>query len=209
MFWLKLIKPESLKLKLEQAKISANFFFLDRKLVNRVVRSVLLAQQKTNDCALLEIQKTYTSSLLLVLQAASDMSAYLTPSPGKDYRDYQIGIKSPLTKLKDSLSLVCKVSQSINQFHRNLVLLPAKFTKIRREGRRINSMAFWGFSIWFHRCLGERTNCSFYWRRRYLRHEVSRTVNKLQVLLEFPEVDFIRNRAKLQKCQLSSVSSNI
>ena len=86
---------------------------------------MLLAQQKTNDCALLEIQKTYASSLLLVLQAASDMSAYLTPSPGKDYRDYQIGIKSPLTKLKDSLSLVCKVSQSINQFHRNLVLLPA------------------------------------------------------------------------------------
>lgn len=105
-FWLKLIKPENLKLKLEQAKISANFFFLDRKLVNRVVRSVLLEQQETNDCALLEIQKTYASSLLLVLQAASDMSAYLTPSPGKDYRDYQIGIKSLLTKLKDSLSLV-------------------------------------------------------------------------------------------------------
>ena len=136
------MKPESLKIKLEQAKISANFFFLDRKFVNRVVRTVLLAQQETNDCAILEIQKAYASSLLLVLQTASEMSAYVTPIPGKDYRDYQIGIKSLFTKLKDSLSLVCKVSQSINQFRRNLVLLPAKFTKIRREGRRINSMAF-------------------------------------------------------------------
>ena len=101
---------------LEQAKILANCIFLDRKLVNLSMETVLLAQERTNNCALHEIQKKYASSISLVPQAALKMSAYLTPARRKQDGDKQTVIKSPLTKLKNSLSRVGKVNQSINQF---------------------------------------------------------------------------------------------
>ena len=60
------------------------------------------------------------------------MSAYLTPASGTEHLDKQSDIKSPLVRLKDSLSVVCKVNQSINQFRKNLdkPSLTSKFGKL-------------------------------------------------------------------------------
>ena len=54
-----LIKPESLKLLLEHAKIPSNCPFLDREFVHPLIWTGLSTQQWTNYCALQEIQKTF------------------------------------------------------------------------------------------------------------------------------------------------------
>ena len=77
----------------------------------------------------------------LVLQAASESSSYLTPAPGEEHGDKQLEIKSPLTKLKDSLFLSGKINQSINQFCRNLLKPPlsATFTKRGKKAEQLSA----------------------------------------------------------------------
>lgn len=64
----------------------------------------------------------------------------------KKYGDKQIKIKSPLTKLKDSLSLADKANQSINQFCGNIATssLPVKFVKF---GENAEESSIWLLGI--------------------------------------------------------------
>ena len=68
------------KTQIEQAKITANCTFLERRLVNPSIWTVLLTQQRINDCVLHKMSKTYAYSVSLLLQAASEKSACLKPA---------------------------------------------------------------------------------------------------------------------------------
>ena len=114
MFWQKSIKPDSSRVKLEQAKILANCLSLNSKRVDSW--TVISVAQKTNDITLQEIQKTHAASVSLILKAASEITNLLSKSTSsKD------DIMIPLTMPKDSFSLAGKMSQSINQLRRKLI----------------------------------------------------------------------------------------
>ena len=68
------------KTQIEQAKITANCTFLERRLVNPSIWTVLLTQQRINDCVLHKMSKTYAYSVSLLLQPASEKSACLKPA---------------------------------------------------------------------------------------------------------------------------------
>ena len=72
------------------------------------------------------------------------MSANLTPASEKEDGDKQTDIKSPLTKLKDTIFFAGKVNQSINQFRRNHVnlSLPAKLTKLGKKEEESSAWIF-------------------------------------------------------------------
>ena len=91
----------------------------------------LSASQRTADCALQEIEDTHASSVSILLKSATELTTYLSLIKDSEVK-VKVDIKNPLTILKDSLSLVGKLNQILNQFCRNLVLplLPQQFVKL-------------------------------------------------------------------------------
>ena len=130
-FWQKSMREGKMKEKLEIAKIPENCQFLKTKEINKPVWTILAGSQRTIDKAIQDIQKMYASSVALTLKAASEMTYYLRHKEDHS-RNSELDIETPLSMLKDSLSIAGKVNQTINQFRRNLVRpsLPSQFAKL-------------------------------------------------------------------------------
>lgn len=73
------------------------------------------------------------------------MSAYLTAASERDHGDNQLDIKSPLAKLKDAVSMIGKVNQSISQIFKNLIKLslPIQFAKLGEKSEEWSVCHFW------------------------------------------------------------------
>ena len=130
-FWEKPLKEEYLKSKLESAPVPANCQFLTPKKTNTEIWVTLPGSVRSHDCKLQDIQKIFTTSTILSLKAASELTNILQSlKQGKPITDKDI--KTPMTSLKDSLSLAGKVNQSINQLRRYLIKpsLPSQYSKL-------------------------------------------------------------------------------
>ena len=88
---------------------------------------VILRFQRTHDCKMQSIQKTYVASTTLMFKAASELTKLL-PKHNK----VNLDIKTPLSLLKNSLSLAGNVNQALNQYRCDIIkpTLPSQFVKI-------------------------------------------------------------------------------
>ena len=95
--------------------------------------------QRTNDIALQQIQKTHAASVSLIVKAASENTNSLSKSASR-----KDDIMIPLTMLKDSLFLVRKMSQSINQLRRKLFkpALSPQFSKLAENSEEHQNGCF-------------------------------------------------------------------
>ena len=100
-FCMKPIKDDNLKLKLEDAKIPSDCKFWQTKKTNFEIFSVLPRLQRTHDCKMESIQKTFVASTTLMFKAAP--SELTKPPP--NYDNVNLDINLPLSLLKNSLSL--------------------------------------------------------------------------------------------------------
>ena len=74
---MKPMKDDNLKLKLEEAQIPSNCTFLQTKKTNSEIFSVIPRLQRTHDCKVQSIQKSYVVSTTLMLKAVSKLTKLL------------------------------------------------------------------------------------------------------------------------------------
>ena len=128
-FWKKPLNEKEIEAKLELGQIPSNCTYLKPKLCNKEIYTILGDRLRSQDRKLQDIQKFHAASTSLVVKAASELSQYLQAS---SQGNKAIDIKTPLTMLKDALSLAGCANQSLNKLRRNLIKpsLPAEYAKL-------------------------------------------------------------------------------
>ena len=128
-FWEKPLKEKDVETKMELGQIPSNCTYLKTKLCNSEIYAILGDRLRNQDRKLQDIQKFHAASTSLVIKAASEITQYLQAS-SQDSK--ALDIKTPLTMLKDALSLAGCTNQSINKIRRKLIKpsLPAEYSKL-------------------------------------------------------------------------------
>ena len=113
---------------MELGKILWKCQFLKYKRTNVEIWSVIPPSSHSRDRGIQDI--ITAASVSLILQAVSDMWQYLVAASKS--LGGKIDIISPLTNIKDVLSLAGKVNQELNQPRRKMIIpyLPTQFTKL-------------------------------------------------------------------------------
>ena len=115
---------------MELGKIPSNYQILQPKRKNVEIWSVIPPSLRSRNRGIQVMEAITAASASLILQAVSDMSQCFAVA-SKNSRG-KIAIMSPLTKIKDALSLAGKANQESNQYRRDMIkpYLSPQFAKL-------------------------------------------------------------------------------
>lgn len=129
------MKEEVYKKKMEGSKLPSNCPFLIPKRTNTEIWSNLSTFTRSTDVKIQEILSLHSSSVTVLLRAASDLS-----------ESKSFSTKEPMLALKEDVSLVGTVLQSINTLRRDLMkpALPKGYSNLASEASESSELLFGG-----------------------------------------------------------------
>ena len=150
--WERPLSEMAEKTKIEEAKTPRNCDYLTTKRVNPEIYTGLPTSIRTNEVKLQKLQKYLSSSITMVLKAASDLTeitqklSQVKKASDKDKISFikEFNLSAPMNSLKNAVALGGKTNQQINKFRREAIkpTLPLKYRKLTDLADEADSLLF-------------------------------------------------------------------